>query len=221
MLYIIKKALFELYKAFRFFLVRTAYAIPFTDELTDTIAGSVSAISLWTVPRRWAAPFPIEEVPSPERTQFFTSYAPWVPPFSMPEVQALGANFIELPATWPGPYAAGATPDGFTDRPLGLRDMLAASGPVNIASLPNPPVAFDDFGGAMANCTEAFKRVKTALKANNLTPGFFPDYNLDGDRGYAWPCWDIVRPPSGPGSIGDIDPAGQPAPVTVSATVIT
>jgi hypothetical protein len=22
-----------------------------------------------------------------------------------------------------------------------------------------------------------------------------PDYNLDGDRSYAWPCWDVVAPP--------------------------
>jgi hypothetical protein len=25
-----------------------------------------------------------------------------------------------------------------------------------------------------------------------LDPAFeLPDYNLDGDRGYAWPCWDV------------------------------
>src|SRR5262249_23933658 len=119
LLYLIKKALFELYKAIRFYLVRTAYAIPFTDELTDTIAGSVSALSLGTVPRSWQVFFPFEEVPDPERTRLFSSYAPWMSPDSMAQVQALGPNMLELPTTWPGPYQLGDSPDALLDRPLG------------------------------------------------------------------------------------------------------
>jgi hypothetical protein len=61
--------------------------------------------------------------------------------------------------------------------------------------------------------------VQAALDANNLTQNFFPDYNLDADRGYAWPCWDVAgAPPHDPAS--DLDPAQRPAPVTVAAAVI-
>jgi hypothetical protein len=34
-----KKALFDIYKYFRFFLVRAAYSIPFIDELTEELGG--------------------------------------------------------------------------------------------------------------------------------------------------------------------------------------
>jgi hypothetical protein len=224
LLYLVKKGLFELYKAIRFFLVRTAYAIPFTDELNDTIAGQVSATSLWTVPSRPTGAYPFEEVPDPERTTFASSYAPWVSPEMMPQVQALSPNLLEMPPTWPGPYKTGAKPDDLIDAPHGQREMMAASGPNSgpfdltlPLPLPQADVANYDFGGAIANCRSAFISVDAALRANNMPPpqDFFPDYNLDGDRGYAWPCWDVTTPPNG------LDPASHAAPVVVIPQAIT
>ena len=44
-----------------------------------------------------------------------------------------------------------------------------------------------DFGGAIAN---AQRGIELALQ--DFPDGAqLPDYNLDGDRGYAWPCWDV------------------------------
>jgi hypothetical protein len=219
--YLIKKALYELYKAIRFFLVRTAYAMPFTDELDDTIAGSVSARSLWTAPRRPFGSFPFEEVPDPERTKILSPYAPWATPEMLPQVQAL-AQPLEMPATWPGPYKTMATPDALLDPPAGPRVMLAPSGPnagpLSLAALPNTSTGMPDFGGAVANCAVAFKSVTKALAANTLTPTFFPDYNLDGDRGYAWPCWDVSTPPKG---LNPVNSAGVPHPVNVTPAVVT
>jgi hypothetical protein len=219
-LYLIKKGLFDIYMALRFFLVRTAYAIPFTQELDDLIVGpaaggAVSATSLWTVPRTAPPGYPVEEVPDPERTKILGFYAPWMTPLSMPEVQALDPNFWEMPKTWAGPYAAGSTPDALMNRPFGPRLMLSPIGPrvINMGGLDS---AIPDFGGAIANCVSAFTDVQaTLLSTGDLPIGFFPDYNLDGDRGYAWPCWDLQFPPTG------LDPAPQsPAPVMVAAVTI-
>jgi Zinc dependent phospholipase C len=220
-LYLIKKGLYELYKAFRFFLVRTAYAMPFTSELNDTIAGSVMAASLWNTPRTRQAAYPIEEVPHPERDKFLSSYAPWMFPTAMPEVQALGANVAELPLTWPGPYAVAASAEAFTDRPPGKRKLLDPSGPIDLKNPPNPVEGTSDFGGAMVNCREAFQKVATMIeKGQPLPPTFFPDYNLDGDRGYAWPCWDVKQTSTGlPAQ--KVDPASTGAPVTVAPVLLT
>ncbi len=220
LLFFIKKGLFELYKAIRFFLVRSAYAMPFTDELYADIVQSVQAMSLWTVPRGARRDFPIEEVPDPERTKFLSSYAPWMSPEMMSQVQALGANQFELPKTWAGPYPSAEAPDAFIDAPLGPRKMLAPSGPnagpLDLSKpLPDPHEGMPGFGGAIANCAAAFKAVDHALRANSLSPTFFPDYNLDGDRGYAWPCWDVAAPPKG------LDPAMASAPVTVSPVPVS
>ena len=216
LLYLIKKGLFELYKAIRFYLVRTAYAIPFTDELTDTIAGSVSAQSLWTVPwRRGAGLFPFEEVPDPERTKILSSYAPWVSPEFLPQLQALAPNMTELPVTWPGPYRMMDRPDALLDRPLGALD-LRKNGPRSISGNVGDPMRDKlgneaDFGGAIENCRQIFAHVDLALKNGEPLKGFFPDFNLDGDRGYGWPCWDVDHPPTG------LNPTAHPMTVKPKA----
>jgi hypothetical protein len=195
-LYFIKKALFDIYKAFRHYLVRAAYAIPFSDELSADLVGGISALSAWTVPERAVDGFPVEEIPEIER-QYFPSkypvYPPWVPPNLLPEMKK--KLVFEEPRTWAGPYRAGARPEAFIETPLGRRALLSSSGPMDLNTLPNPNSTFTppiDFGGAVASCESAFTKVLTAQQ--NGTLPLFPDYNLDGDRGYAWPCWDVARP---------------------------
>jgi hypothetical protein len=218
LLYLIKKGLFELYKAIRFYLVRASYAMPFTDELDSTIAGWVSAKSLWTVPRRPSGMFPFEEVPDPERTQVFSSYAPWISPELLSQLQAFSPNMMELPVSWPGPYQTMDNPDALLDRPLGALD-LRQDGPRDVSANVDAPMKDKagndaDFGGAIENCRKIFTDVDAALQQGDLPPNFFPDFNLDGDRGYAWPCWDLAKPPTG------LDPTSASHPLTVSATTI-
>jgi hypothetical protein len=198
-LYFVKKALFDIYKSFRHYLLRTAYVVPFTDELMDDLGGGIGGTSVWTTPEE-RMNFPLEELAELERKQFKSSYPPWVHPSLLGEMIPPNARFFEDPATWVAPYPPRANPDAFIDVPLGTRVMLSPSGPISLTgSVPHPPA---DFGGAIANCETAFTMV-TVAHANGSLP-LFPDYNLDGDRGYAWPCWDVANPGS-----DKLDPKGR------------
>jgi hypothetical protein len=44
-----------------------------------------------------------------------------------------------------------------------------------------------------------------------------PDYNLDGDRSYAWPCWDVTDPQST--IVNDKHPPTTTTPLRPEATV--
>jgi hypothetical protein len=197
-LYFVKKALFDIYKAFRHYLVRTAYAIPFTDELDDDLGGGIRGISLWTTPEE-RMDFPLEELAELERLKFPSSYPPWVHPSLLNEMRPPNRRLFEDPGTWVAPYPARANPDTFVDLSLGARVMLSSSGPVSFGTGPVPRPA--DFGGAIANCESAFAAVAAAQTTGSLP--LFPDYNLDGDRGYAWPCWDVAKP-----GFDHLNPAG-------------
>lgn len=205
-LYLIKKALFDIYKNLRFFLVRMAYNIPFTDELTEELGGGLAATSLWmTPPEPDHYAYPKEELAKLEEAEKSSHYIPWVPPELLDEMPKPNP-LLEMPRTWVGPYGSRASPDAFIDPPVGPRVMLSPQGPIgfnDVIITPGTPVnPPPDFGGAIANCVAAFQKVIAAESAGGIPPDLFPDYNLDGDRGYGWPCWNVapgtgLQPPDG------------------------
>jgi hypothetical protein len=78
----------------------------------------------------------------------------------------------------------------------------------------------EGFGGALANCIEAFKKVIAAMEAGPLDDKFFPNYNLDGDRGYAWPCWDLKNAPCQSANPDSLNPGNQLREMTVDPVLI-
>jgi hypothetical protein len=205
-LYLIKKALFDIYKNFRFFLVRMAYNIPFTDELTEGLGGGLSATSLWMTPGETTLySYPKEELAKLEEDETTSKYVPWAPPELLAGMRPPNHVLLEMPQTWVGPYGQRAAPDAFIEPPLGPRVMLSPQGPISFNVTLTPGTPFKpptDFGGAIANCVDAFNKVLAAESAGGIPPDLFPNYNLDGDRGYGWPCWDVppgnsLHPPDG------------------------
>jgi len=119
-----------------------------------------------------------------------------------------------MPAiTHPEELLAWMTPDDMLERPIGKDAMLSSTGPAPATTvpLPNPastntavlpPIAqletFDSsqryFGGIFANCVVALNAAipHVAIPSTPMPAGtLLPDYNMDSDRGYAWPCWDV------------------------------
>jgi len=98
------------------------------------------------------------------------------------------------------------TPDVFLDPGLGPNNMFLASGPQQaIVPVPDPPsiaIVPKNFGGAVANSVKGIELAEGGfqpeLEDGVLKDTLFPDYNLDGDRSYAWPCWDVTDPPTNP-----------------------
>jgi len=200
-LYLLNKALFAIYNTFRDVLVYAAYAIPYTEGLAVDMGGGHSSDTLWRSPGNFAKDYPVEEIPE-ERVKFFSDYAPFVPPVEQAASHSstTGGVFLEHPhlaltAPYMPPSGQTLTPDVFLDPPAGPDDMFNASGPQ--PALPQtsdfPPaiaIISKNFGGAVANSIKGI----TLAEKDFPDKSQLPDYNLDGDRSYAWPCWDISDP---------------------------
>jgi hypothetical protein len=181
--FLINKALFALYRHVRETLVLAAYNIPYTEELATSMGALFSTADLWqTKGNLGAGRYPVEEILEEEE---FTGngYSPIVPPNQQPTPD-VELNSVRLTA----PYPAGL-PDVFIDTPRGPDDLFSVNGH-------NGPLQFNDdsgrnFGGALENCQRGI------LLATGKLAGEFqlPNYNLDGDRGYAWPCWQVKPEP--------------------------
>lgn len=198
-LYVLSTLLFSLYRSFRDILVLQAYAVPFSDQLTATI-GVVEGISLWKPTGDVdSVNVPVEETIS-ERDYFWhRSHGPH--PYLPSDPPRATNVFVEQPPVPPQAAVLGMRrPDDFLDAALGGDDMFSATGPaiakqVTVSSPSGPkaiqtfePMPMDkDFGGAIANCARAIHLAEGGWPGGS----FLPDYNLDSDRGYAWPCWDV------------------------------
>jgi hypothetical protein len=216
-LWLAAKALYALYRAFRDVLMLRSYVTPYVDQLSVNFGG-LAATSLWQSPGNTPS-YPHEEILE-ERVLFPSSYVPTAVPTSGAELPGLAFIAPYAPTTTPAGTVVLALPDVFMDAPLGA-NMFAAGGPQKATSsggVRSFGAARKKFGGALANSARGVDIAKGARPR-------FPNYNLDGDRTYAWPCWDVEprpvagQPPSAPLNPGD--PAYQPAMIaTVNAVLL-
>jgi hypothetical protein len=225
-LWLVSKALYALYRSFRDVLTLRAYASPFTDQLTTSF-GALAAGTLWRSPGNppmGSGSFPREETVE-QRKVVGSTYLPTTVPGTPAEMPALDFVAPYMPTTVAGPagpVTVPAPPDAFLDGPVGPQDLFAADGPQAVAlDAGGNAIGFladpKDFGGAIANSKRAIDLASAA------TPATFPDYNLDGDRTYAWPCWDVSPPPvraaTGPVTAPDpLDPAANPPTMVATVT---
>ena len=195
-LYLLNKALFSIYNAFRDVLVYAGYSLPHTDGLFADIGGGHNARTLWCSMGNLVN-YPVEEIPE-ERKKFFSDYAPIVPPAEQQDsVNPLGGFFFEHPslpvaAPYSPPGGDILSPDVFLVPGVGADDMFNASGPQQPLPTTPPSIATvpRNFGGAVANSIKGIQLAEQGFPAASE----LPDYNLDGDRSYAWPCWDVTDP---------------------------
>jgi len=205
-LYLINSILYSMYHSLRMTLVMSGYSVPFTEDLTSTW-GPLNLRTLWNASRTDSNPrYPIEPVVSErdftaDQANPFSPYRPYLKPSGMAPVN------VESPATlFPKQLLGWTSPDDMLDSPVaGTHDMFAATGPAPVTTvpLPNPDGStltdletFDGsqryFGGIMASCEAALSFAVPYLSGTPYPAGVvLPDYNLDSDRGYAWPAWDV------------------------------
>jgi hypothetical protein len=206
-LYLVNSALYSIYHSVRTTLVMSAYSVPFTEDLMGQW-GPVDLQTLWNAtntggPQR----YPIEPVVS-ERdfgsnpANPFSPYRPYFRPSDLAPVN------VESPSTaFPQEILNWASPDDMLDsQAAGTDNMFSAAGPAPATTvpLPNPDgkstltdlETFDGsqryFGSIFANCTAALNLAVPYIMGTPYPAGtVLPDYNLDCDRGFAWPCWDV------------------------------
>ena len=200
-LYLLNKALFAIYNSFRDVLVYAGYAIPYTKGLAVDMGGGHNSEMLWKSPGN-IVQYPVEEI-SKERKMSFTTYAPFIPPSEQPESQnPAGGLFFEHPnLSITAPYVPAGngllTPDVFLDPAAGPDDMFLSTGPQqkvtgNFTHVITPTITITpkNFGGAVANSIKGITLAEKGFPDGHM----LPNYNLDGDRSYAWPCWDVTNP---------------------------
>ena len=232
-LYLLNSILYSAYHSLRMALVMSGYAGPFTEDLTATWAG-LDLTTLWNTGSATSSPrYPLEPMVS-QRDLFsdsshpFSPYRPYFQPSTMAPVN------VELPATtFPAEVLAWSMPEDMLDSNVVMTDdMFSRKGPAPRAmvSVPNPDGttltlgSFDGskryFGSIMANCERALTFAVPYLQGHPYPKGVvLPDYNMDSDRGYAWPCWDVDWAAPG-GSIAPFPWNGcDPYPLDTAARV--
>jgi Zinc dependent phospholipase C len=212
-LYLLNSGLYSVYRQLRLVLVLNAYTAPLAEELEINFGGPPFNTSfLWqSVGNLPPGQYPVEQILAEEdRTR--STYRPFQPPKSA--TGRVEQPSTPVPAPFVPPEFGRLFPDAFTDAPLGRDDMFQASGPepaTTVSGLSSFASEPRDFGGVMANCAEAIRR------AEHGNPDLvLPDYNMDCDRGWAWPTWDVNPMPTSenpqPGNVPDpLNPKDLPA----------
>ena len=206
-LYLLNTVLYSIYHSLRMILVMSAYSVPFNEDLMGKW-GPLDLTTLWNSsydgsPQR----YPIEPIVT-ERdfgSDAIHPYSPYRPYF---RPSTLAPVNVETPATSFHPeILKWSTPDDvlFKGSP-GIDNMFSAAGPAPATKVPlmNPDntskltdlETFDGskryFGTIFENCSFAFTfAIPYILGAPYPEGTTLPDYNLDSDRGFAWPCWDV------------------------------
>jgi hypothetical protein len=219
-LWMLNKWLFSIYRQLRDTLVLAGYAAPFTEELSLQISANFNTSSLWrSMGDLSVGQYPVEEILA-ERAFVDSNYAPLRRPNTQTDKVEQPPVRLTAPYRPHGdPDTGGVTPTlpgDFLDAPLGPDDMFTTG--------PEPPAQTNDpraqhtfasdqreFGGVIANCIRAITLAEEGSQL--LSPP--PDYNLDGDRGWAWPSWDVepepTRNPDGSINVPDpLSPTAQP-----------
>jgi hypothetical protein len=206
-LYLLNSILYSAYHALRMSLVMSGYAGPFTEDLNAVWAG-LDLTTLWNTGSATSSPrYPLEPMVS-QRDLLANSSNPFSPyrPFFVPSTMA-PVNVESPVTTFPAQVLAWSMPEDMLDSGVvKTDDMFSKDGPAPPALVPLPnPVdgttlasleSFDGsqryFGSIMANCERAMGFAVPHLLGQPYPKGvLLPDYNLDADRGYAWPAWDV------------------------------
>jgi len=205
-LYLLNSILYSAYHSLRMALVMSGYAGPFTEDLTAVWAG-LDLTTLWNSGSAQMSPrYPLEPMVSQrdllsDSSHPFSPYRPYFQPSTMAPVN------VELPATtFPAEVLAWSMPEDMLDsNVLMTDDMFSKDGPAPRTMVPllnsdgttlTGLESFDGskryFGSIMANCERALTFAVPYLLGQPYPKGVvLPDYNMDSDRGYAWPCWDV------------------------------
>jgi len=201
-LWFINTALYSLYRNFRLVLVLNAYATPYNDEILSSIilredlGGNLEAKEFWSISKNAAnnaTNYPLEEDPNARKRWASPKFIP----FKIPGTKQ------ELPGVFVAPYACNDTPDAFFDKPSVSQkpdEMFSDTAPQRQTPTKDGFTCTKrNFGNAIDNCVNLIKKYHDGKL-------ILPDFDLDGDRGYAWPNWDtdmVLDPYDSANSVSD------------------
>jgi hypothetical protein len=189
-LYLLQLALYEAYRHFRWGLAISGWVFPEPDELGNAMAQQFinpAAASFADVLTR-----PLQEhPPEQEKCAFF--------PASPLEPSAWAAGpYCRYPMNYPYWFIELEPTDPQFERIVG--GEITAEEAHRFVNSRLRPAGTRGYAGSLGNALDFFMRRADEIEADGGGPGklLLPDWNLDGDRGYAARCWKLTVPPSTP-----------------------
>lgn len=191
-LYLIQLGLYEAYRAFRWALALSGWAYPDPDHLSNPIAQQFINPQAQTTTDR-----PRREFPPEKQNSIGFPMSGLEPQGLISAPYSFGSRnypwtFIEAAPSDPGMEKALA----HADTPQQTIDIVARAMPVFQRLKVTPPL--------LGNAMDFYMRRAGEIAADNGGPNamLLPDWNLDGDRGYAFKCWKLgsqLEPPPAAG----------------------
>lgn len=208
-LYLLQLALYEAYRHFRWGMAISGWVFPEPDELGNALAQQFINPSVSTFAQVMTRPLQ-EWPPEQERCVFFPGSAiepqSWAGGPYCRHPQNYPYWFIELEPSNPDFERAAAD----ARRPDDTRGLVTSLRSIGTKS----------YAGSLGNAIDFYLRRASEIADAGGGAGqlLLPDWNLDGDRGYASKCWDLIEPPST--APNDLAPP-NPAPPAAKGVEIT
>lgn len=209
-LYLLQLALYDIYRQYRWALCLSGYAFPDPDQLSNPLAQQFinPMVPVQAMPRR---EFPKEQ----DNCLFFPAgcVVPPTTPACHEPLAATSGPYTRFPLNYPFWFIEGEPTD------LNIEKALAASTSpemtIDIAKSVFPSPRGAAYSGSLGSAIDFFLRRAREVARDGGGAGALslPNWNLDGDRGYGFLCWQITDlalepPPPDPGvrTTYDVDP---------------
>jgi hypothetical protein len=206
-LYLLQLALYEIYRQYRWALCLSGYAFPDPDQLSNPLAQQFinPLVAVQRMPRR--------EFPKEQDNALFFPGGCAIPqtPGCLEPIGATSGPYTRFPVNYPFWFIEGEPSSPDVEKTLvqaqSPQDTIGAT--ANVFPSPGAPYA-----GSLGSAIDFFLRRarEVANDGGDATKLVLPDWNLDGDRGYGFKCWQIAQgalePPPGNGvaTTYDVDP---------------
>jgi hypothetical protein len=189
-LYLLQLALYEIYRQYRFALCLSGYAFPDPDQLFHPLAQPFinPMVNVQAMPRR---EFPIEQ----DNCLFFPTGCPNPQTTSCIEPDATSSGpYTRFPLNYPFWFIEGEPTDPDVEKALSAADSPAET--TKIAEGVFFPRTGAQYKGSLGSAVDFFLRRarEVAQDGGDGNALQLPDWNLDGDRGYGFLCWQVVSP---------------------------
>jgi hypothetical protein len=210
-LYLLQLALYEIYRQYRWALCLSGYAFPDPDQLFNPLAQQFinPLVAVQTMPRR---EFPVEQ----DNCLFFPAgcVMPQTPGCVEP-IAAMSGPYTRFPLNYPFWFIEGEPTNPDVEKALAEATSPGRTIEVTRSLIPAAAeVAGLPYKGSLGSAIDFFLRRarEVALDGGGETKLDLPDWNLDGDRGYGFKCWQVTAnaleppPPTGVKTTYNVDP---------------
>jgi hypothetical protein len=191
-LYLLQLALYEIYRQYRWALCLSGYAYPDPDQLFNPLAQQFinPMVAVAQMPRR---EFPAEQ----ENCLFFPAGCPLpATPGCVEPDAATSGPYTRFPLNYPYWFIEGEPTSEAIEKALADADTPEQTIDIIRGLFPSAAgvTGPTQYNGSLGSAIDFFLRRAKEVAADNGGESQLklPDWNLDGDRGYGFKCWQVT-----------------------------